>query len=216
MLSPDTLRTPLPPDWDLIVACDTGTYMSAIIAAVCPDPHSIFALEEFPNYRYVSNEIELLGLSVPEWARWVHAAYQRYRPCTKVHLWADPNSQFKTELAHYNLHLQSNFRQLELRVEIAREYLQAQNPERCFLAPWLKILPYELEHAEWPDETTSAGKFVRIKRDDHTLDCFEHICSRRPRSKLLLREKKETFLQRYLREHRRESVTSGDPHLGRL
>ncbi len=216
MLSPDNLAR-IPPEWDLIAACDTGTYMSAMIAAVCPDPYALFFLCEMCNYRYVSNEIELLGLSVPEWARWVHAEYNRYRPnTTRVSLWADPNSQFKAELLHYGLVLRPNFRQLELRVEIGREYLQSRDPERCFLAPWLTILPYELEHAEWPDETTSAGKFVRIKRDDHTLDCFEHVCSRRPRSKLILGRKKETFLDRFLRENRRPDINTGDVHLGRL
>lgn len=191
--------------------------MSAMICAVCPDPLTLFFLEEFPNYRYVSNEIELLGFSVPEWAHMVHAAYQKYKPnTTRVHLWCDSNTQFRSELAHYGLQLTSNFRALELRVEIAREYMQAKEPRRCFLAPWLKILPYELEHAEWPDETTSAGKFVRLKTSDHTLDCLEHICSRRPRSKLLLKEKHPTFLQRFLKENKWEKPGVADVHLGKL
>lgn len=215
MLGPERLTT-LPAGWDLLCACDTGTYMSALFMGVCPDPYGLLALEEFPNYRYVSNEIELLGMSVPEWARWVYKAHQRYKQATKIHLWADPNSQFKTELAHYGLHLQSNFRGLELRVELAREYMQAKDPQLLFLAPWLKILPYELEHAEWPDETTSAGKFVRIKRDDHTLDCLEHCCSRRPRSKRLRPRKQESFLDRYLRENKSHIPKIADPHLGRL
>lgn len=216
MLTLDSLKVPLPHDHDLLVAFDTGTYMSAVFVLITPEPYAAVVLWESPNYRYVGGEIELLGMSNPEWARNVHRVYNKLRPgTTKVHGWVDENTQFKAELANYGLSLHGNNRPLELRVEIAREYVNAESP-RIFLAPWLSVLPYEMENAQWPDESTSAGRFVRIKRSDHTLDCLEHILSRRPRTRALARTKRESFLQRFLRENRRVDRPKSDPHLGRM
>jgi hypothetical protein len=219
MLSFDDLS--IPDDWPLLLGVDTGAYMSALLVAFCPDPYAALALAEFPNYRYVGGEIELLGSANSEWARTVVNAYRHLRPGTsRVHGWVDQNSQFKQELSHYGLALQSNLRKLELRVEISREYVQAHDPPRFYLAPWLSVLPYEMEYAHWPDEATSAGKFERIKQNDHTLDCLEHVLSRRPRTKAVLGPVKESFLDRYLREHGRPDRVlrhgAGDPHLGRV
>lgn len=216
MLTFDDLARPLPNDHQLLVGFDTGTYMAAAFTLITPDPYSAITIAEFPNYRYVGGEIELLGMSNPEWARAVHAAYNRLKPgSTKVHGWVDSNTQFKAELANYGLVLHGNNKQLELRVEIAREYINAHDPPRFYLAPWLSVLPYEMENAQWPDEATSAGRFVRLKHHDHTLDCVEHVLSRRPRTRLLNRERKESFLERFLRENRRADRKVGDPHLGR-
>lgn len=213
MLTLADLRHPLPSSWRLDVGVDTGTYMSATFTVFPPDAIDAFVIAEFPNYRYVGGEIELLGASIPEWSRDVLDTYRRFRPgSSRLTAWCDENSQFKTELAHYGLVLRGNARKLELRVEIAREYMQH---HRVWLAPWLSVLPYELEHAAWPDETSSAGRFERIKEDDHTLDTMEHVLSRRPRHKSMVREQSETFLARFLRLNRRHDHTGGaDPHLG--
>ena len=222
-----TLR-PLPDDWSLIVGADTGTYMSAVFVAIPPgDEPQAIVLAEFPNYRYVAHEIELLGFSVPEWARQVMAAYRHLQPASsRCHAWADPNTQFRAELLHYGIHLRPNQRKLELRVEIAREYMQSVIPAipgvreaqpRLLLMPWLEILPYELEHAKWPEGTTGAGKFERIKEHDHTLDPLEHALSRRPRSKAILRRGKRSFLDRHLDTYKDPTRgAQGDPHLGLL
>lgn len=216
MLSFDHLHA-LPPDWDLLVGADTGTYMGMVFCAICPDPYALLMVAEVPNYRYVSNEIELLGLSVPEWARLCHVIFRHLRPReTKLKAWADPNTQFRAELSHYDIHLLANERGPELRTEIAREYLHAVDPQRLYFAPWLQILPYEIEHAKWPDAVTGAGKFTRLKGDDHLLDPFEHVCSRRPRRKALTEQKKPSFLDQQLALHRRPIVQAGDPHLGHL
>lgn len=212
---------PLPPDWELIIGADTGTYMSMVFGAVCPDPYALLMLAEVPNYRYVSNEIELLGFSVPEWSRTCLDIFRQLRPgVTKLKAWADPNTQFRAELEHYNIHLLSNARGPELRTEITREYMNARDesglPNRLYFAPWLAILPYEIEHAKWPEEVTGAGKFVRVKGDDHSLDCCEHICSRRPRRKVLQPVERRTFLQQQLDQHRRLDTVRADVHLGRL
>lgn len=215
MLAPSDLRRPLSSGWSILVGMDTGTYMSALFVLFPPDSGHCYFAEEFPNYRYVGGEPELLGYSVPEWSREVFDAYRRYRPgVSRLHGWCDENSQFKTELRHYNLIAQGNKRKLELRVEITREYM---SHRRAWFAPWLSVLPWEFEHAQWPDEMTSAGKFERLKVDDHTLDCAEHVLSRRPRHASILREKKESFLDAHLRLHRRRDMQpSLDPHLGRL
>lgn len=226
MLSPADLRGPLPHEWELLIGADTGTYMSAIAIAFRPRPYAAFVLQEFPNYRYVANEPELLGLTLAQWAQQVtdFAVKMRRRGNVdadgnpRVKAWADPNTQFRTELQHYGLFLLPNNRKLELRVEIAREYQQAKPPNQLlYLAPWLKVLPYELEYAKWPEDHTTAGKYERIKQHDHTLDCYEHVVSRRPRTRTPLTKRKETFLERFRREHglqRRDSIA--DPHTGRL
>ena len=219
MLSFNALANPLAPEWDLIAGADTGTYMSAVICAVPPgDFAQIVCLAEVPNYRYVSNEIELLGMSVPEWARIVYGMLKKLRPGTEhFNLWADPNTQFRAELQHYGLNLLGNLRGPELRCEITREYMQSVDPVRLHLAPWLSVLPYEIEHAKWPEDTTSAGKFMRIKHHDHTLDPLEHCCSRRPRSEEIINERKKSFLEQQLEQMGRFDRTHhSDPHLGRL
>lgn len=215
MLPYQALRS-LPDDWDLVVGADTGTYMSAVFVAIPPgDSPAAVVIAEFPNYRYVATAIELLGLSTPEWARDVYRAFRYFRPTVeRLKAWADPNTQFRAELAHYGLDLRANFRGPELRVEIAREYMQAKDPVRIGLAPWLSVLPYELEHAKWPEDTTSAGKFMRLKHHDHTLDCFEHALSRRPRGKHMLKEQKRSFLEQQLAMYKRTPDTYADLHLG--
>src|SRR5579862_2067532 len=106
MLSFESLRRPLPPDFSLHVGFDTGTYMSALFVAITPEPHEALVLAEFPNYRYVGGEIELLDISNPEWAHHIYRAYNQLRPhTTKVHGWVDTNTQFKRELARYGLML---------------------------------------------------------------------------------------------------------------
>lgn len=208
---------PLPSGWRLYMAADTGTYLSAAFIAFSPDSLDAFILETFPNYRYVGGEIELLGESIPEWSRRVMASFNEYIPgSSRIKGLCDENSQFKTELATYGIVLRGNRKKLELRVEIAREYFQNR---RVWFAPWLDgVLAYEIEHACWPDDTNSAGKFERLKEQDHTLDCVEHILSMRPRNKALAQTKRESFLQRQLREHRWRDRLPGraDPHLGTI
>lgn len=214
MLSPSDLRRPLPAGWNFLVGGDTGTYMSAVFVGFPPDSYDAYVLEEFPNYRYVAGELELLDLSIPEWSRQVRTAYRRYLPsATKLTMWLDENSQFKTELRRYKINARGNKRKLELRVEISREYFRNR---RIWLAPWLQVLPWELEHATWPEEGTSAGRFDRLKEKDHTLDCLEHILSRRPKHLSQTSKKPQTLKQKLLAQHRRVDLTPQiDPHLGR-
>ena len=215
MLTPSDLRRPLPSGWLLYVGVDTGTYTSVVFVLFPPEIPDAFVVYEQPNYRYVGGEIELLGESTPEWAQRVMTEFRRYLPQkTRLKGWCDENSQFKEELKHYGLHLRGNKRKLELRVEIAREYVQH---HRVWLAPWLAVLPWEMEHAVWPDDTNSAGRFERLKESDHTLDCLEHILSRRPRHKRLVEKPPPGFVERELaaaKSWRELLGPAGDPHLG--
>lgn len=213
MLSIADLRRPLPPNWNVLVGGDTGTYMSSTIVGFPPDSFDAYVLYEQPNYRYVGGEPELLDISIPEWSKRLLQEYRRFVPgASRLTMWLDENSQFKTELRRYHINARGNRRKLELRVEISREYFQNR---RVFLAPWLTVLPYELEHATWPDDTASSGRFERLKVNDHTLDCLEHVLSRRPKHITQTAKKKESLLDRLRREHRRVDMGPRiDPHLG--
>lgn len=180
LFKPDTvLSAPefvdIPPNWELVGGADTGTYYTALLVAFSPDGDA-FVIDEFPNYRYVAGVTERdEDITIPEWAARVTG---RAAQLGRVRTWiADANSQFKKELIHYGITILPNKATRETRTEITREYFQH---NRVFLAPWLTVLPYELENAAWPEEASLTGKFERVKDRDHTLDCLEHILSKRP------------------------------------
>jgi hypothetical protein len=167
----------LPHDWRVEVGADTGTYCAAVVVAVSPEGDA-YVLDELTNYRYVAHTPELDSES--SLIRWIDgvrrmSALWKARPAA----WVDSNSQFKAECAHHGLHLVANHRGREVRTEAARQYFQH---HKIWLAPWLSILPYELEQAQWPEKTSAAGKYERIKMADHALDCLEHVLSRHPRA----------------------------------
>lgn len=171
-------RLRVPDGWEIVTGADTGTFSSAAVIAFSPEGEA-FVLDEFPNYDYRAGVPELdETLTIPTWSRRV--ANRVAALGGRAFAYADKNSQFKAECRNYGLHLESNLTPFEARTEISREYFQN---GRIFLAPWLKILPWELENARWPEEASAAGKFARIKDRDHTLDTMEHVLSRRPRGK---------------------------------
>tara|TARA_Y100000310_G_scaffold185692_1_gene185770 strand:+ start:122 stop:751 length:630 start_codon:yes stop_codon:yes gene_type:complete len=207
VLSLSDLR--IPDSADVFLAVDTGTFMSGLAVAITRDYHA-FVVAEFPNYRYISDQIELNDTTTPEWAQDVVATVNALGG--KPSAWADANTQFRGELRKHGLRLLSNTVGPDARVQVAREYFRHQ---RVHLAPWLSILPYELEHAKWPPKQSSAGRFSRIQKSDHTLVCLEHILSRRPRASIAGTKKKKTFLEQYLKQHRPIGRrVRGDPHLG--
>ena len=176
-----TVRTDLTlgDDWVVVLGADTGTYCAAVAVAVSPEGQAV-VLDEVTNYRYVANTPELdPDSSIVRWVQEVVAMAQRWK--ARPVAWVDANSQFKAECAHHGLHLLANHRGREVRTEAARQYFQH---NEIFLAPWLDMLPYELEHAQWPDKTSSAGRYERLKIHDHVLDCVEHVLSRHPRGRV--------------------------------
>ena len=205
---PEPANFRLPSNWTVQIGADTGTYFGAIIAAFDENGNA-FVLDEIPNYRYVGGTIELMqGWSLATWAEAVkrRAAIWGARPFA----WVDTNSQFKAELwNNYHFNLLGNQAGVEARTETTREYFQH---KRIFLAPWLKLLPWELEHAQWPPEATTMGKIRRVKRNDHLLDGLEHLCSRHP----IGRKLEPIQPARYPTHHERppRTTTQFDTHMG--
>lgn len=165
----------IPSNWEIVSGADTGTHYSALTVAF--DPNGVaFVVDEFPNYRYVAGAVERDdALSIPAWC--VQTGDRIRQLGGRANLWADPNSQFRNEFRNYGITLLPESSSKETRTEIAREYFQH---GRIFLAPWLKVLPFELENASWPEEASLSGRFERLKDRDHTLDCLEHILAKRP------------------------------------
>jgi hypothetical protein len=197
----------VPDGWTVEGGCDTGTFYSSLLVAFSPEGEA-FVLDEFPNYRYLAGEPERdEQLSIPQWARRI--SQRSLQLGGRSSFWADMNSQFKGELKNYGVALLPARVPVETRTEITREYFEH---KRIWLAPWLDILPFELENASWPEEASLAGKFARVKDRDHTLDCLEHILARRPFGrKVRSAERSGSWA---LGAGLRRKVTEGNKHLG--
>lgn len=196
----------VPEGWEVVGGADTGTFYSALLVAFSPEGDA-FVLDEFPNYRYVAGASERdESISIPGWAATV------VNRCRKLSVrplfWADKNTQFKYELLNYGVTLLPATVPVETRTEIAREYFEHR---RIFLAPWLQVLPFEIENAQWPDEATLAGKFARLKDRDHTLDPLEHILARRPQGKKIVRGKAGSWAESV---GWKKKMRAGNVHLG--
>lgn len=203
-----------PRGWEVYAGADTGTYMGGVICLISPQLE-LFVVEEFPNYRYVGDgTIEEIGMTVSEWIRSFALRLRFWTGETKVAAWVDANTTFKTEVGH-GLRFRMNKKPLELRTEITREYMRN---SRIHLMPWLKVLPYELQEAKFPEhESAGTGRMQRIKVKDHTLDGLEHVCSRRPHPDFVLGKPKElSAMEKHLQQHSVQQVghSMGDPHLG--
>lgn len=202
---PDNLKLPM--NWEIVGGADTGTFYSALLIAFSPDGDA-FVIAEFPNYRYLAGEAERdESLSIPQWSRVV--VDRTLSLGGKPNFWADTNSQFKGELRNYGVHLLPAKVPVEARTEIAREYFEH---KRIFIAPWVTVLPFELENAAWPEEASLSGKFSRIKDRDHTLDPLEHILARRPYGRNLPRKQGLTWAAS--QGLKPKSTSTGNIHTG--
>lgn len=200
----------VPQDWELVNGADTGTFYTAASVLFSPQGQA-FVVGEWPNYRYVAGQAERdEDVTIPQWATAVTIGVDRLggRP----NFWADKNTQFKKELRNHGMTLLGSDKPLEARTEIAREYFQH---EVIWLAPWLSVLPFEIENACWPDEASAAGKFARKKDRDHTLDCLEHVLSRRPRARVAPAKKTgTTWVEQFTGRLFPSKKSGGNPHLG--
>ena len=209
LVSPDDLQ--IPNDWEIVAGADTGAYMSGVIGAIPPiNEPPLYVLEEFPNYHYVGGQIELLGITVREWMALFGARLRHYSQTETVFAWVDRNTTFVSEVGE-GLGFARNFIHLELRTEITREYFAQ---DRIRLAPWLTVLPYELEYASWPDANTTAKRYCRKKVKDHTLDSLEHICSQRPISAGVQKNESRRLIDKLYAEGVRHNHGPTDVHLG--
>lgn len=178
----------IPPGWEIVGGVDTGTFYSALLVAFSPESIA-YVIDEFPNYRYIAQEPERdESLSIPQWARTVVGRVEALGG--RGNFWADPNSQFKSELRNYRMILLPGRAGVETRSEITREYFEH---DRIRLAPWLSELPFEIENAAWPEEASLSGKFARVKDRDHILDPLEHILARRPAGRVIRESKTRTW-----------------------
>jgi hypothetical protein len=202
-------RLTVPDGWTVMGGADTGTFYSALIVAFDPDGVA-YVLDEFPNYRYVAGSAERdETLSIPQWAARVTARMAALGG--RQAFWADPNSQFKGELAHYGVALLPARQPVETRTEITREYFEH---KRIWLAPWLEVLPFELENAAWPEEASLTGRFARVKDRDHVLDPLEHVLARRPFGRSVIRQKSGTWAGGM--GYKTKGRASGNVQLGKL
>ena len=203
--TPSNLR--IPDHWEVLGATDSGTFYSSLFVAF-DDFGNAYVLDEYTNYRYVVGEIELLdNVNLPNWARRTFAATKRFR--MRPELWSDRQNQLKVELRRYGLIIRSARRIRETRTEITREYFKTQ---RIFLAPWLTVLPVELEQAQWP-EGFDRNRVERRRRNDHTLDDLEHILVQRPIGKKLeVRTQHRRFRDQLMEGLKGRRLATADPH----
>lgn len=196
----------VPANWEIVGGADTGTFYTSLLVAFDPDG-SAFVLDEFPNYRYVAGAPERdEQIAIPTWA--TNVARRTRQLGGRPNFWADKNSQFKGELKNYGIWLLPASAPVEARTEVTREYFEH---NRIFMAPWVTVLPFEIENAAWPEEASLSGKFSRIKDRDHTLDCLEHILARRPLGRSLLPPLGQTWAES---QGLKKKSQSGNVHLG--
>lgn len=200
----------VPQGYTIIGGADTGTYYTALLVAFSPDGDA-FVIDEFPNYRYVAQQPERdEDITIPAWASAL--ADRTLFLGGQAAYWADKNSQFKKEMQAYGVNLLPATLPVEARTEVAREYFQA---NKIWFAPWLSVLPFEVENASWPEEASAAGKFARVKDRDHTLDCLEHVLSKRPRGRVIQKKNEsKTWIEGFLGYSPR-AKRGVDPHLGK-
>lgn len=202
-------RLQLPPETQFQLGAYVGRFSSAVILALLPD-YPVLVVSEIPNYHYVGDgEIELSGMTTVEWGESVVREWRSFAGkdarCTAI---VDPDTEFSKEMKRCKLHLRKNLKHgPELRVEVMREYF---HENKIFLAPWLKILPYEIQAAKWPPE--ESVKFsVRAPGRDYTLCSLEQVISRRPLAKAIPKEERPHWIAQRIKDH---SVKIDDPHLG--
>ncbi len=201
-----------PKHWEVLAGSDTGTFYSAALVGFNEQGDG-FVLDELPNYRYVAGQIEVdPSITIPQWASRFLDTAERWK--CKPHAFADPNSQFKRELRLQGITLLTGTPQRETRTEVTREYFQN---GRIWFMPWLEVLPYECERAQYPEQVTGGGKMERVKKDDHTLDPLEHVLSKRPHSEPVPKKARRRWIDHLLEAGARPKILGpADPHWGTL
>ena len=206
----------IPSDWRVEIGADTGSFCAAVVVAFDPEGNA-YVLDEIVNYSYLAGQPELdPAISLVTYA-------DNFKRCAALHqarpiAWCDSNSQFKAEFTHHGVTLMANMRGgrvgagREVRTEAGRQYFQH---NVIWFAPWLKILPYEVENAQWPPKATASGRYERLKVNDHALDSLEHVLSRHPRGTIAKPETMPELPGMMVPPRlRRRRHNHGDPHLG--
>ena len=199
-----------PRHWDVLAGADTGTYYTAAFVGFAENGDA-FVLDELPNYRYVAGQIETdPNITISQWSERFLDTAEAWG-CKPV-AYADQNSQFKREFRLHGITLLTGMPQRETRTEIAREYFQH---GKVWFLPWVTVLPFEVEKAQFPEAVTGGGKYERMKRDDHTLDPLEHVLSKRPQSPPKPKKTRQRWIDQQLGGLARPKITQpADPHWG--
>ena len=212
---PTRANLKIPSAWRVESGADTGSVCAAVVIAFDPEGNA-YVLDEIVNYSYLAGQPELdPAISLVTYA-------DNFKRCAALHnarpiAWCDSNSQFKAEFTHHGVTLMANTRGgrvgagREVRTEAGRQYFQH---NVIWFAPWLKILPYEIENAQWPPKATASGRYERLKVNDHALDSLEHVLSRHPRGTLAKPETMPELPGMMVPRPRRRRHSHGDPHLG--
>jgi hypothetical protein len=207
--TPDNLKVPsyFIPE----AGADYGTYHSAL-QCVADEDGNLFVLFEFANYHYVSGTPErILEFGLDDFGRNVTRSQERIGVPGKWWYRGDENSQWIAELDHVGIKSISGEPDIERRTEVLRTLL---NRGKVFLAPWLSLLPQELEWSHYPPRLSTTGRNRRVKKNDHVLDCLEHIACFRPEAR-----KRKVRGPKTLMELMREgtpNLGATDPHMAGL
>lgn len=202
----------IPETWVRWCGIDFGSHYAALFCGFDPRAR-VRALAEVANYHYVSGEIEFLkSMSLDVWARQVLDTAELLKG--RWRFFGDANLQMRRELRNtYGIHIEVGMPDLELRCDITRTFFQH---DRILIAPWLDILPEEIERAKFPPHgTNSMGYYRRVKGDDHMLDCLEHPCGKRGQGKVVPKEAPASPLRELIGNARlKDPRDCWDPHLG--
>lgn len=199
-----------PRHWDVLAGADTGTYYTAAFVGFAENGDA-FVLDELPNYRYVAGQIETdPNITISQWSERFLDTAEAWG--CKPMAYADQNSQFKREFRLHGITLLTGMPQRETRTEIAREYFQH---GKVWFLPWVTVLPFEVEKAQFPEAVTGGGKMERVKKDDHTLDPLEHVLSKRPQSPPKPKKTRQRWIDQQLGGLARPKIPQpADPHWG--
>ncbi len=212
MPAPVITALKIPETWVTWCGIDFGSHYSAVFCGFDPRGHAR-ALAEVANYRYMSGEIEFVkSMSLDVWAKQVLDTAELLG--RKWRYFGDANLQMRRELRNtYGIHIEIGVPDLELRCDVTRTFFQH---DRILLAPWLDILPQEIERAKFPPHgTNSLGYYRRVKGDDHELDCLEHVCARRGQGKVIPKEAPASPLRLLIGDAKlKDPRECWDPHIG--
>lgn len=190
-----------------------GRFYSAVVLAAIPE-YPVMVVAEIPNYHYVGDgEIEEKGMTPVEWAESVVREFRSFAgKDARCSAWVDKETEYDPDVRRRSkLYLKLNkTRGPELRTSTTREYFQE---NRIVLMPWLKVLPYEIGRARWPDEGAKTYQIRVADSGDFTLHALEQAISKRPRGTELAAQPTTSALEK-IRLARNVSARKYDPHLG--
>ena len=181
----------IPSWWEFRCGADTGTH-NAFVLMVLDQTGTAYVVAEYTNYRYVGTDRELDStMTAGKLSSVVLKAEDHLGGRTDHH--ADTNSQWKQEFQLHGITLLPGEPDLERRTDVLKEFFQH---GRVLFAPWLEILPYELELAHYPEKELLSQR--RVKLRDETVDSLEHGLATRPQARVPVAPPRKWWVESYL------------------